>query len=98
MAFVPEGQVDSSQARSAFLQFAFGEGELGMIYVPKVATGLSPGFNPGNPQNNEFALTRHMNVRSMNNTRSSELEMLKGREADLIKPAPIAAPKNRVRN
>jgi hypothetical protein len=36
---------------------------------------------------NEFALTRHMNVRSMNNTRSSGLEMLKGREADLIKPA-----------
>ena len=31
---------------------------------------------------NEFALTRHMNVRSMNNTRSSGLEMLKGREAD----------------
>jgi hypothetical protein len=41
----------------------------------------------------EFALklTRHMNVRSMNNTRSSGLEMLKGREADLIKPAPIEA-------
>jgi hypothetical protein len=47
---------------------------------------------------NAFALTRHMNVRSMNNTRSSGLEMLKGREADLIKPASIAAPKLRVRN
>jgi hypothetical protein len=51
------------------------------------------GFNPGNPQTNEFALTRHMNVRSMNYTRSSGLEMLKGREADLIKLAPIAKPK-----
>jgi len=27
-----------------------------VIYAPKVARGLSPGFNPGNPQNNEFAL------------------------------------------
>ena len=35
--------------------------------------GSAQGFNPGNPQNKEFAL--------------------KGREADLIKPAPIAAPK-----
>ena len=48
----------SSQARSAF---------------PKGAGGLSQGFNPGNPQINEFAL--------------------KGREADLIKLTPIAAPK-----
>jgi hypothetical protein len=52
-------------------------GLLGVIYVPKVATGLSrgfqPGFNPGNPQRNEFAL--------------------KGPEADLIKLAPIATPK-----
>jgi hypothetical protein len=35
--------------------------------------GSAQGFNPGNPQNNEFALK------------------LKGREADLIKLAPIAA-------
>jgi hypothetical protein len=33
--------------------------------------GSAQGFNPGNPQNNEFAL--------------------KGREADLIKLAPVAA-------
>jgi hypothetical protein len=60
----------------------------GVIYAPKVATGVrpgfQPGFNPGNLKINEFALTRHMNVRSMNNTRSSGLEMLKGREADRI--------------
>ena len=35
-------------------------GLLGVIYVAKVATGLSggfqPGFNLGNPQRNEFAL------------------------------------------
>jgi hypothetical protein len=40
--------------------------------------GSAQGFNPGNPQMNEFAL--------------------KGREADLTKLAPIAAPKIRVRN
>jgi hypothetical protein len=40
--------------------------------------GSAQGFNPGNPQNNEFAL--------------------KGREADLTKLAPTAAPKIRVRN
>jgi hypothetical protein len=47
---------------------------------------------------NEFALTRHMNVRSMNNTRSSGLEMLKGREADLIKLAPNCCAKISVCN
>jgi hypothetical protein len=64
MAFVPEGQHDSSQARSAF--------------ALKGLEDSAQGFNPGNPQNNEFAL--------------------KGREADLTKLAPIAAPKIRVRN
>jgi hypothetical protein len=39
MAFVPEGQADRSQARSAWV------GALWMIYAPKVATGLSPGLN-----------------------------------------------------
>jgi hypothetical protein len=75
-----------------------------VIYAPKVATGLSPGFQPvstlGTLKINEFALklTRHMNVRSMKNTRSCGLEMLKGRKADLIKLARIAAPKITVRN
>jgi hypothetical protein len=49
-----------------------------VIYAPKVAIGLSPGFQPWEPSKNEFAL--------------------KGLEADLIRPAPIAAPKNKVRN
>ena len=50
-----------------------------MIYAPKVATGLSPGFQPwGTLKISEFAL--------------------KGREADLIKLAPIAAQKISVRN
>jgi len=31
-------------------------GALEVIYAPKVATGLSPGFQPWNPQNNEFGL------------------------------------------
>jgi hypothetical protein len=44
MAFVPEGQHDSSQARSAF--------------ALKGLEDSAQGFNPGNPQNNEFALTR----------------------------------------
>jgi hypothetical protein len=66
----------------------------------RLLQGSAQGFNPGNPQIKEFALklTRHMNVRSMKNTRSSGLEMLKGREADLIKLAPIAAAKIGVRN
>jgi hypothetical protein len=56
MVFVPEGQHDSSQARSAWVAQGF------PWVIP--LSGL--------------ALTRHMNVRSMNNTRSSGLEMLKG--------------------
>ena len=44
-----------------------------MFYAPKVATGLSPGFQPGlqpwEPSKSEFAL--------------------KGREADLIKLTPL---------
>jgi hypothetical protein len=46
MAFVPEGQADSSQARSASAV-----GHLERVtrgdYAPKVATGLSPGLSPG---------------------------------------------------
>jgi hypothetical protein len=61
--------------------------------MPEGATGFSPGFNPGTLEINEFVLTRHMNVRSMKNTRFSGLEMLKGRGADLIKLAPIARQK-----
>jgi hypothetical protein len=48
MAFVPEGQADSSQVRSALTLRASAVwtlgGALGVIYAPKVATGLSPGF------------------------------------------------------
>jgi hypothetical protein len=64
--FPPEGQADSSQARRAF--------------APKGLKHSAQGFNPGKPANKRFALTRHMNVRSMKNTRSTGLEMLKGRE------------------
>jgi hypothetical protein len=80
MAFVQEGQADSSQARSAWVcSLDIWKGALGMIYAPKVATGLSPGVSTlGTLKINEFAL--------------------KGREADLIKPAPIAVPKIRGRN
>jgi hypothetical protein len=62
--------------------------------------GSAQGSTLGTLNINEFALklTRHMNVRSMNNTRSSGLEMLKGREADLIKLAPMATPTIGVRN
>jgi len=63
------------------------------VFCPEGLQDSAQGFNPGNLKINEFALTRHMNVRSMNNTRSSGLEMLKGREADKINLAPIAARK-----
>jgi hypothetical protein len=76
MVFVPEGKHDSSQARSAWVVWIFGEGtrddlcpEGGYRTQPRVSTG----FNPGNLKINEFAL--------------------KGREADTINLAPIAAGK-----
>jgi hypothetical protein len=47
--------------------------------APKGLEDSAQGFNPGNQPIKRFALTRHMNVRSMKNTRSSGLEMLKGR-------------------
>jgi hypothetical protein len=46
---------------------------------PKGQESLAQGL-PWVSQNKRYALTRHMNVRSMNNTRSSGLEMLKGLE------------------
>jgi hypothetical protein len=51
-----------------------------MIYAPKVATGLSPGIKP---------------VSTLGTLKINEFA-LKGREADLIKPASIAAPEIRV--
>jgi hypothetical protein len=76
-----------------FAVWTFGEGHLGVIMPRRWLEGSAQGFNPGNPQINDFALklTRNMNVPLMNNTRSSGLEMLKGREADQINLAPIAA-------
>jgi hypothetical protein len=54
MAFVPEGQADSSQARSVSEVWIFGEGHSG---VPRRwLQGSAQGFNPGNPQNNELTL------------------------------------------
>jgi hypothetical protein len=50
---------------------------------------LSPGFQPWEPCPERFALTRHMNVRSMNNTRSSGLEMLKGRQIERTNNAKV---------
>jgi hypothetical protein len=45
-----EGQHDSSQARSAWdWSLDIWRGALWMIYAPKVATGLSPGFQPWGP-------------------------------------------------
>jgi hypothetical protein len=49
-------------------------------FAPEGLQDSAQGFNPGNRHPDRFALTRHMNVRSMNNTRSSGLEMLKGRQ------------------
>ena len=43
MVFVPEGQHDSSQARSAWS-------------APKGLEDSAQGFNPGNPQKKRFAL------------------------------------------
>jgi hypothetical protein len=50
--------------------------------APKGLQDSAQGFNPGNCRPKRHALTRHMNVRSMNNTRSSGLEMLKGRQIE----------------
>jgi hypothetical protein len=58
--------------------WTFSELSSGVIYAPKVATGLSPVSTLGSLKINEFAL--------------------KGRKADLIKLARIAAPKITVRN
>jgi hypothetical protein len=66
---------------------ALGLSPLGVL-CPAGAIGLSPGFqpgfNPGNrhPERRALKLTRHMNVRSLNKTRSSGLEMLKGRQIE----------------
>jgi hypothetical protein len=50
LSFVPEGQADRSQARSAWVcSLDIWRGALEVIYAPKVATGLSPGFQPWEP-------------------------------------------------
>jgi hypothetical protein len=56
---------------------------------PKGLEDSAQGFNPGNRHPERCALTRHMNVRSMNNTRSSGLEMLKGRQIELTNNAAV---------
>jgi hypothetical protein len=53
----------------------------GLLFnCPEGPKNLAQGFNPGKHPIKRFALTRHMNVRSMKNTRFAGLEMLKGRE------------------
>jgi len=53
-------------------------GHLERVVRPERPWALSPGFSPGGRFPLAFALTRHMNMRSMKNTRSLGLEMLKG--------------------
>jgi hypothetical protein len=80
MAFVPEGQVNSSQARSA-LQFGHLERVTRGDLCPEGGYRVQPEVSTlGTLKINEFALK------------------LKGREADLIKLTPIAAPKITVRH
>jgi hypothetical protein len=57
--------------------------------APKGLEVSAQGFNPGKRHPERFALTRHMNVRSMNNTRSSGLEMLKGRQIERTNNAKV---------
>jgi hypothetical protein len=52
------------------------------IEPPEHSLSSRPGFQPWEPPPEQRALTRHMNVRAMNNTRSSGLEMLKGRRIE----------------
>ncbi|MEA3144892.1 MAG: hypothetical protein QOI53_304 [Verrucomicrobiota bacterium] len=49
--------------------------------APQGLQNSAQGFNPGNPQNKRFALTRRYLVAPCwKNTRSAGLEVLKGRE------------------
>jgi hypothetical protein len=75
MVFVGRDKHDSSQARST-LAWSLDVSNP----WPEVAKIAYPRVYPGLVENNRFALTRHMNVRSMKNTRFSGLEMLKGLE------------------
>jgi hypothetical protein len=67
---------------------------------PAGATELSPGFQPWDPQNKRFALTRRYFVAPCRkNTRFAGLEVLKGREMRVpVEARTYCRAKVRVRN